>query len=257
MKTRRQRIILTGASSGIGRALAIEYGSRGASLVLVARREDRLREVAGAVESAGGRAEILVDDVTAPGNSERALALAGESFGGVDVVIMNAALGSPSFARGFDAAEAERLMEVNYYSVVRMISAALPRMLAEKRGQLVAVSSLAAYRGMPGSGAYNASKAAVTVLMESLRTELRGTGISLTTIAPGFVRSEMTAENEFTMPFLMDADSAARRIARAIDRRTSEYRFPLPTSLLVRAGQMLPNWLYDRLLGSLRPDPKA
>jgi short-subunit dehydrogenase len=251
-----QRIILTGASSGIGRALAIEYGKRGGRLVLVARREDRLRETAAEVERAGGRAVILVDDVSTPGNAERALALADERFGGVDIIIMNAALGGPSFARDFTAANAERLMEVNYYSVVRMISAALPRMLAEKRGQLVAVSSLAAYRGMPGSGAYNASKAAVTVLMESLRTELRGSGVSLTTIAPGFVRSEMTAENEFRMPFLMNADTAARRMARAIDRKTSEYRFPLPTSLLMRGAELMPNWLYDRLLGALRPDPK-
>lgn len=250
-----KRIILTGASSGIGRALAIEYGKRGDSLVLVARREEQLRDVAAAVASAGGRAVVLVDDITNPGSAERALAMAEESFGGVDIIIMNAALGAPAFASSFDAAETERVMEVNYYSIVRMIAAALPRMLAERRGQLVAVSSLAAYRGMPGSGPYNASKAAVTVLMESLRTELHGSGVYLTTIAPGFVRSEMTAQNEFEMPFMLDADVAARRIANAIARRTTEYRFPLPTSLMVRFANMLPNWIYDRLLGSLRPDP--
>ena len=250
-----KRIILTGASSGIGRALAVEYGRRGSSLVLVARREQQLRAVAEAVEMAGGRAVFMVDDVTSPGSAERTLAMADESFGGVDIIIMNAGLGSPAFATSFDAEETERVMEVNYYSIVRMISAALPRLLAAGTGQLVAISSLAAYRGMPGSGAYNASKAAVTVLMESLRTELRGTGVDLTTIAPGFVRSEMTAQNEFQMPFMLDADDAARRIAKAIDRRTSEYRFPLPLSLLIRISNLLPNWLYDRILGSLRPDP--
>ena len=250
-----KRIILTGASSGIGRALAVEYGRRGDSLLLVARREDRLREVAAEVERAGGRAVVLLADVADEDSAERALAVADESLGGVDIIIMNAGLGFPSFAHQFDAKETERVMAVNYYSIVRMIAAALPRMLAEKRGHLVAVSSLAAYRGMPGSGAYNASKAAVTVLMESLRTELRGSGVTITTVAPGFVRSEMTAQNEFKMPFLMDADVAAARIARALDRKTSEYRFPLPTSIMVRISQLLPNWLYDRILGSARPDP--
>lgn len=243
-----QRIILTGASAGIGRALAHEYARRGASLLLVARREQLLRELAREVEQLGGTAEILVADVADPGSAERAVALARERFGGIDIALMNAGRGGPMFVDAFDAEEAETVMRVNYFSIVRMVQAVLPSMLAAKRGAIVAVSSLAAYRGMPGSGAYNASKAAATIFMESLRTELRTRGVDAITIAPGFVRTDMTAKNEFSMPFLMETDEAARRIVHAIDRRVRVYRFPFGTSLAIRFLSALPNGLYDRLV---------
>lgn len=247
--TEQERIILTGASAGIGRALALEYARRGARLLLVARRENLLRELAAEVGRLGGTAEILAADVADPGSAQRAVALAEERFGGVDTVVMNAGRGGPMFIDAFDADEAEQVMRVNYFSIVRMTEAVLPAMLAAGRGKIVAVSSLAAYRGMPGSGAYNASKAAVTIFMESIRTELGSRGIDAITIAPGFIRTDMTAKNEFEMPFLMEADEAARRIVRAIDRRRSLYRFPLPTSLAVRVLSWLPNGIYDRLVG--------
>jgi short-subunit dehydrogenase len=243
-----QRIILTGASDGIGRALALEYGKRGARLVLVARRGELLEELARQIGASGGIALALAADVAEQGVSERALALAETHFGGLDMVIMNAGRGGPMFAESFDADEAELVMTINYVSVVRMIGAILPGMLARRRGQIIAIGSLAAYRGMPGSGPYNASKAAVTILMEGLRTELRGSGVDLTTIAPGFVRTAMTGQNEFAMPLLMEPMEAARRIVRAIDARRSEYRFPLPTSLAIRILQLLPNVIYDRLV---------
>jgi len=243
-----QRIILTGASSGIGRALALEYARHAARLLLVARRRERLEELANEVRMAGGECEILVADVTDDGASERAVTLALERFGGGDIVVMNAGRGGPMFIDDFDTREVEKVMEVNYFSIVRMIGAVLPVMRSAGKGQLVAVSSLAAYRGMPGSGAYNASKAAVTVLMESIRTELRGSGIDVTTIAPGFVRSEMTDQNEFSMPFMLETDDAARRIVRAIEARRSIYRFPFATSLAIRVLGLLPNALYDRLV---------
>jgi short-subunit dehydrogenase len=240
-----QRIILTGASDGIGRALARAYGNRRARLVLVARRAEVLEQVARDVKASGGDALTLAVDVAKPGASEQALSLAERHFGGLDMVILNAGRGGPMFVDGFDVDEVERVMTINYNAIVRMIGAVLPGMLARRRGQIVAIGSLAAYRGMPGSGHYNASKAAVTILMEGLRTELRGSGVDLTTIAPGFVRTAMTAQNEFAMPWLMDPETAARRIVVAIDRRRSEYRFPLPASLAVRLLQLLPNILFD------------
>jgi short-subunit dehydrogenase len=243
-----QRVILTGASSGIGRALAIEYARRRARVLLVARRRELLATLADEMRAQGGHPEVLVADVADEGVSERAVAIALDRFGGIDAVVLNAGRGGPMFADDFRAAEVERVMEVNYFSIVRMIAAVLPVMQSVGRGQIVAISSLAAYRGMPGSGAYNASKAAVTVMMESLRTELRGSGIDITTIAPGFVRSEMTDQNEFAMPFRLEADAAARRIVRAIDARRSLYRFPLPTSLAIRLLGLLPNGIYDRLV---------
>lgn len=248
MNEPHRRIILTGASTGIGRALAVEYGRRGARLLLIARRADLLRETAHAVEEAGGKASILVADVTGPEVAEQALAQMRREHGGLDAIVMNAGVGFPSFAQELDAEQAERVMAVNYLSAVRMVEATLPGMLAENRGQLVAVSSLAAYRGMPGSAIYNASKAALTVFMESLRTELRTSGVTITTIAPGFVRTPMTDQNEFRMPFLMEPDAAARRVVRAIERGRGFYAFPLPTALAVRFSQLLPNAIYDRII---------
>lgn len=243
-----QRIILTGASSGIGRMLAMEYAARGARLVLVARRAELLETLVDDVTRSGGKAVAVAGDVADPGLAAQALAAACDAFGGVDVVVMNAGRGGPMFVDAFDVEEGIRVTEVNYLAVLRMLGVMLPAMRAAGRGTIVAISSLAAFRGMPGSGAYNASKAAVNVLMESVRTELRGSGIDIVTIAPGFVRTDMTAVNEFHMPFLMDAGRAARKIIRAIDRGRSLYRFPIGTSIAVRILQMLPNAIYDRLM---------
>ncbi len=242
------RIILTGASAGIGHALALEYAGRGAKLLLVARRGDLLEQLARDVEKLGGEAILLVADASTRETALRAVELAQERFGGIDLVVMNAGRGGPMFVDTFDIDEVEKVMEINALGVMRMVAAVLPVMLAAGHGQLVAISSLAAYRGMPGSAVYNASKGAVTIFMESLRTELRTRGIDVTTIAPGFIRTDMTAKNEFTMPFLMEPEEAARRIARAIDARRTEYRFPLSTSLAIRFLEMLPNRIYDSIV---------
>lgn len=243
-----ERIILTGASAGIGRELALAYARRGARIVLVARRAELLASLAEEVATLGGLAVTIAGDVADADTSRRAVAEAIERFGGVDTVVMNAGRGGPMFVDAFDAAESLRVMGVNYAGVLWMLEAALPHMRRQGRGTLAAVTSLAGFRGMPGSGAYNASKAATAILMESIRTELRGTGINVVTIAPGFVRTAMTATNEFHMPLLMEPDDAARRIVRAIDARRSLYRFPLALSIAVRVLQWLPNAIFDRLI---------
>ncbi len=243
-----ERIILTGASAGLGRAMALLYARRGAAMVLTARRGDLLDTLAAEVRSLGGRAVTVQGDVTDPALPARLVETALREFGGWDTVILNAGVSEPLWAREFDLERVERAIEVNYLSIARAIGALLPGMLREGRGKIVAVSSLAGYRGMPGSGAYNASKAAVTTLMESLRAETRGSGVEMITIAPGFVRTAMTDKNEFSMPFLMEPEEAARRMVDAIDRGRSEYRFPIGTSLAVRFLQILPNAIYDRLV---------
>lgn len=248
MATTGKRIIVTGASAGIGRAIALEYARRGARLVLAARRESELEAVTEEVGRLGGIARAVAVDVTAPDASTRIIAAADEAFGGFDTVIMNAGIGFPTFATAFRADDAERVMAVNYVSAVRMIEAALPRMLSAGAGQLVAMASLASFRGMPGSGAYNASKAALTIMMESLRTELRSSGVTITTVFPGFVRTDMTDQNEFTMPWLMEPDDAARRTVTAIERGSTDIRFPRPLAVLTRLSTFAPNRLYDWLV---------
>lgn len=244
----QQRIVLTGASRGIGRAIALEYARHRATMLLVARDGEKLAEVAASIQSLGGTASILPLDLADPEAPSILHRRATELFGDIDIVILNAGRGGPMFADDFDISEAILVTEVNYTSPLRTIALFLPRMIAAGRGQIVAVSSLAAYRGMPGSGPYNASKAALTTAMESLRIDLLGSGVALTTIAPGFVRTAMTDTNEFPMPFLMSPEAAARRIVRAIDHRRSIYRFPLGTSLAVHLLQWLPNVVYDRVM---------
>lgn len=248
-----QRIILTGASSGIGAIMAREYGKQGCKLLLVARRRGPLESTAADVVRAGGQAQILVADVAAPETATAAVKLAMETWGGIDLVIANAGVSNPQWFDSFDAADAERTMQVNWFSVARMLEAVIPVFRKQGEGTFVAVSSLAGYRGMPGSGPYNASKAAVTTLIQSLRTEVVGTSIKLLTISPGFIRTPMTDKNEFYMPFLMEPERGAQRIIQAIAKGKSEYRFPTRLSIGVRLLQWMPNWLFDRLMKRLRP----
>lgn len=243
------RIIITGASDGIGKRIALAYAERSARMVLVARRRELLEEVAREVRDAGGEAVVCDGDVRLRETALRARDAAAEHFGGVDIAIMNAGRGGPAFIDNFDGEEAKQTMEINWLSAVWMVEALLPAMRARGSGTIVGVGSLAGYRGMPGSGAYNASKSALHIFMESLRVELRGSGVRMVTIAPGFVRTAMTALNEFRMPWLMEPEVAVRRIIRAIDQGRSLYRFPLPTSLAIHLLQWMPNWLYDPLIG--------
>lgn len=248
-----QRIILTGASSGIGANMAVEYGKQGCKLLLVARRKEQLESIAANVVAVGGEAHILVADVTEPDTATIAVEMAIQRWGGIDLVIANAGVSSPQWFDSFDAADAELTMRVNWFSVVRMLQAVIPVFRKQGNGTFAAVSSLAGYRGMPGSGPYNASKAAVTTLMQSLRTEVVGTPIRLLTISPGFIRTPMTDKNEFYMPFLMEPEQGAQRIIKAIKKGKSEYRFPIGLSIAVRLLQWMPNWFFDRLMKKLRP----
>jgi short-subunit dehydrogenase len=240
-------VLVTGASSGIGRALAVELGRRGARVGLTARRAEELLKVAEEVERAGGRALALPADVR---DAERMKAVAErvrERWGGVDVLIANAGMSTTTFGARLDAAEAGDVISINVVGVVNSVAAVLPDMLARGRGQLVAISSLASYRGLPKSGAYSASKAAVSTFFESLRVDLRKLGIYVTVIHPGFIRTPMTANRKRKLPFLLEADDAACRILRAVERRARTYAFPWQLAGLVRMMRHLPNALYDRI----------
>lgn len=240
-------VLVTGASSGIGRALAVELGKRGARVGLTARRAEELLKVAGEVERAGGRALALPADVRSAEEMKGVAGRVRESWGGVDVLVANAGMSTTTFGAELDAAEAGDVISINVIGVVNSVAAVLPEMVARRRGHLVAISSLASYRGLPKSGAYSASKAAVSTFFESLRVDLRRSGIDVTVIHPGFIRTPMTANRKRKLPFLLEPEDAACRILRAVERRARTYAFPWQLAGLVRIMKHLPNALYDRL----------
>jgi short-subunit dehydrogenase len=240
-------VLITGASSGIGRALALELGKRGARLGLTARRAPELSKVAEEVSRAGGQALVLPADVRSAAEINEVASRLREKFGRVDVLIANAGMSTTTAGTQLDAGEAGDVITINVIGVVNSVAAVLPDMLKRGEGHLVAISSLASYRGMPKSGAYSASKAAVSTLFESLRVDLRRSGVSVTTIHPGFIRTPMTANRKKKLPFLLEVDDAACRIIRAVERRARTYAFPWQLASLVRVIKHMPGRLYDRL----------
>jgi short-subunit dehydrogenase len=240
-------VFLTGASSGIGRALAVELGRRGARLGLMARRADELFRTAEEAGRAGGEALAVPGDVRDPEQVRQAVERVRERWGRVDVLIANAGMSTTTAGTSLKAAEASDVITINVIGVVNCVAAVLPEMLERGSGHLVAVSSLAAYRGMPKSGAYSASKAAVSTLFESLRVDLRRSNVAVTVIHPGFVRTPMTAGRQKRLPFLLEVDDAARRIVRAVERRARTYAFPWQLAGIVRLIRHLPGSVYDRL----------
>jgi NADP-dependent 3-hydroxy acid dehydrogenase YdfG len=243
-------VFLTGASSGIGEALALEIAKCGATLGLLARREVLLKELADKCERNGGKARYFAVDVTdANAVAEAAESLRNE-FGRVDILIANAGIGgNNSETRNFNPQAVAQVININLLGAVNAVSAVLPAMLENKSGQLVAISSLAGFRGLPKSAAYSASKAGMTVFFESVRLDVQTKGIAVTIIQPGFIKTPLTAGRNNKMPFLMELKDAIPLFLRAVEKRKKFAAFPWQLATLVRLGKIFPAWLYDRIAG--------
>lgn len=241
------RVVITGASSGLGSALAAEFARRfpGSILLLLARRTDRLEELAARLPQV--RCECAGVDVTDAAALQAACEHFMERHGTPDVVVANAGIsaGTVTGTRG-DRAVFGRIVAVNLLAMVDTFEPFIGPMRLARAGTLVGISSVAGVRGLPGAEAYSASKAAATTYLESLRVELRGSGIDVVTIAPGYVRTDMTAGNRYPMPFLMPADAFARQAVQAILRRQSYRTVPRPMACVAALLRLMPNWLYDR-----------
>jgi short-subunit dehydrogenase len=244
-----QVALVTGASSGIGWELGRQLAREGAKVALVARREAPLRELAAQIAAAGGTALPITADVGAREQVEATFARVRKELGPIDLVIANAGVGRPTLRDPVNMSDVEDTFRINLMGVVYTLSAALPEMLARKSGHLVAVSSLAAYRGLPSESAYCASKAAVNVYMDGLRIHLRGTGVRATTICPGFVTTPMTETNKFHMPQLMTAEYAAGKMIRAIKAGKKVYNFPWRLSVIVKLSRWVPDGMINWVMG--------
>ena len=246
-------VFLTGASSGIGEALSLEIAKRGAIVGLLARREDLLQKLAEKCERNGGKARFFAVDVTdAKSVSEAAQSLRNE-FGKIDVLIANAGIGgNNSETRNLNPEAVAKVININLLGAVNAVSAVLPSMLARKSGQLVAVSSLAGFRGLPKSAAYSASKAGMTAFFESVRLDVQDRGVSVTIIQPGFIKTPLTSGRENKMPFLMELEDSLPHFLKAIEKQKKFAAFPWQLATFVRAGRVFPAWLYDRIAGRAR-----
>jgi len=251
---KRLRVFITGASSGIGEALAREYARRGAVLGLLARRQELLSRLAGAL---GAECAVYATDV----RDRQAVRAAADQFqarfGGVDIVIANAGVSAGTLTeRTEDHAVFEQILDINVVGLFNTFQPFLPAMRRQVSGTLAGIASVAGFRGLPGAGAYSASKAAAIAYLESLRVELRGSGISVVTICPGYIATPMTARNTFPMPFLLSADEAARRMVRAIDRRARRPVIPWQMGLVGAAVKAMPNGLYDAVFSRVPRKPR-
>jgi short-subunit dehydrogenase len=240
VKLEGKRIWVTGASRGIGRELVAELAARGAVIAASARDADALDELAAGQPNV----HALPADVT---DRESMLAVTSQiehDIGAIDVAVLNAGYWRQIDVAAWDTAEVRRHVDTNLLGMVHGIEAVLPGMRRRRSGTIVGVASLAGYRGFPRAEAYGATKAAQISLLESLRIDLRPAGIHVQTICPGFVRTELTRANAFQMPFMLEPDDAARRIARGIEREAALVAFPLPMALAMGAARLVPAGLY-------------
>lgn len=248
-----QVALITGASSGIGWELAKALAADGCRVGLVARREEPLRALAAEI---GAAAHVAPADVRDHASVTAAAASIRAALGPIDLAVANAGVGKPTLLDPVNVADVDDMFRVNVMGMVHTFAAVLPEMLARKSGRVVAVSSLAGYRGLPGESAYCASKAAVNSYMDGLRIHLRGTGVFATTICPGFVHTPMTAMNTFHMPGVMSAAAAAARIVRAVKSGTKVANFPWRVAIMTKLSRWLPDGLMNRVMGDYNEDAK-
>lgn len=241
--------LITGASVGIGAALARELARRGHAVGLVARRAELLEALCAEIVAAGGKAAWAAADVTDRAQVEEAAARITAALGPIDLLVANAGTGVAVKAASAPVDAWMQVFRLNLDGVVYSVGAVLPGMVARNGGHLAVVSSIAGYRGLPGNGAYSASKAAVTTFFEALRVDLKSHGIAVSTIHPGFIKTPLTDKNRFPMPFLMPAERAATLIADGLAARRSEINFPWQMVWLLKLARLLPNWVYDGIVG--------
>ena len=243
---------MTGASSGIGFELSKLLAKERVKLALLARRETILKELADELKNSGSEILPIRCDVSKKDETKKACLEVRSHFGQVDITILNAGLSHRANADDYDIDVAKEIFEVNVFGILNVIGELLPDLKQRRKGVIVGVSSLSDCRGFPRSGFYNASKAAVTSLLESLRVELKKYGIKVVTVKPGFVQTPMTDGNRYHMPFIMTADKAARTIMSGLKKDKKVIQFPLPTAMGSWLLRAIPNSIFEMIAGRIK-----
>jgi len=240
MEWQGKRYWLVGASEGLGLALAQELSAKGADLVLSARSEESLSR---AVATLPGPARAVVMDVA----SDASVAAAAAEVGTLDGVVFLAGVYWPISGAAWDSKAVVAMCDVNFTGCARVLGAVVPGMVARGAGHVVITGSLSGFRGLPGAIGYAASKAGVMALAESLYADLRKSGVRVQLGNPGFIRTRLTAKNDFAMPFLMEPQEAAAAMVRLMESRSFKANFPRVFSWLFRGANFLPDWAYFAL----------
>ena len=241
MNLRGKVVWVVGASSGIGAATARELVVRGATVAISARRESALDQVS------CGRMLVVPLDVTDAKSVAAAAARVRDAHGRIDLAILAAGYWSQMDPHAWDTEVFDRHIQVNLVGMSNAIAAVMPEMLRRGSGTVAGISSVAGYRGLAGAEAYGATKAAQIHLLESLRVHVAKSGVRVTTICPGFVRTELTDGNSFPMPFIIDADQAAQSICDGLEHDRTEIVFPWQMALLMKAARLVPVGLWARV----------
>jgi len=241
------RILITGASSGIGEELARAYAKTDNELILLARRETRLKNLADELLPHVKSAEIVVVDVTQFDTLQEKI----KRIGAVDMVILNAGISIGHSGEITPFKDFKNLYDVNLLSNHAILEILLPHFKAQKSGKIVFISSLASLISMPSSKAYSSSKRALNAYAEGIRYKYKKDGIKVINILPGFIKSELTDKNSFHMPFLLSTKNGAKKIYKAIEKEKRFYAFPLRFYLIISFLNLLPQFLRDKIVNSI------
>jgi len=237
-----KRYWLVGASEGLGRAVAEQLSRRGVDLIISARSGDRLGELASQLP---GRSSVVPIDVS----DQASVEAAAQEVGEIDGFVYLAGLYWPMPADEWNTENAIKMMDVNFNGALRCLGAILPMMRDRRAGHIVLTGSLSAYRGLPGAVGYSSSKAALASLADTLDLDLQGTGIEVQVIHPGFIRTQLTDKNDFSMPQIMEPEAAAQAFVDRMDDGRFHSAFPAPFAWFFRLAPLMPLWLYRRVFG--------
>lgn len=235
-----KRYWIVGASEGLGAALCHKMSRAGVELILSARSEDRLTELAGELP---GKSRVVTVDVSDMDSVTAAV----DAIGDIDGVVFLAGVYWPMKATEWNAEQANLMADVNFTGAMRVMGAIVPKLVEKDQGHIVLTGSLSGFRGLPGAIGYSASKAGVMALAESMYCDLRKTGVSVQVVNPGFVKTRLTDKNDFAMPFIMEPDEGAREIFEHMNTDSFKRSFPTVFSWVFRLSQFMPDWLYYRV----------